>query len=102
MAEARSIDVPDGFPATARFLDGHFEGNPIVPGAVILGRLSAALAENGQRIETIRRMKFTRPLRPDTGFSIVLSPAGTGWRADFRDSDGIFATARLTLASGHV
>lgn len=101
MAEAWSIPVGRGFPAASPCLDGHFPGNPIVPGAMILGRLSAELATRGQRIETVRRMKFLRPLGPDTAFTIDLAPAGPGWKADFRDDSGIFATARLVLAAGH-
>lgn len=88
-----------GFPASSRFLDGHFPGNPIVPGAVILGYLAARLAESGLSILRVNRMKFLRPLLPDTPMEVLLHQRGDAMRVDFRDADGVFATARLVLGS---
>ena len=83
-----------GIPADSRFLDGHFPGNPIVPGAMILGWLADRLAPSGRAIARVDRVKFARPLGPGTPFHVVLK---SGSKAEFRDADGMFAMARLVL-----
>ncbi len=83
-----------GISSESRFLDGHFDGNPIVPGAMILGHLAAWLAPSGKAIGRIDRMKFMRPLRPGVRFEVILKSAS---QAEFWDSDGIFARARLVV-----
>ena len=96
---------PSGFPADSRCLDGHFPGNPIVPGAVILAYLAGRLAETGRALARIERMKFQRVLLPGVPFEVRLtSGAGggaTGDRAEFRDDKGVFATARVVLRAGN-
>ncbi len=87
----------DGFPADSRFLDGHFPGNPIVPGAVILGYLAARLATVDLAIAKVTRMKFTRLLRPEVPVEISVVSAGDKARAEFRDAEGIVASASLVL-----
>lgn len=59
-----------GVPNNAPCLDGHFPGNPIVPGAVLLGMAETALAERGITIARVQRIKFLRPLAPDTSVEI--------------------------------
>ncbi|MCL5776426.1 hypothetical protein M1105_05415 [Limibaculum sp. FT325] len=85
------------FRAESPFLDGHFVGNPIVPGAIILGFLAAGLKERGQRLVNVQRMKFIRPLRPDVSFEVTIGRRGSGLRAEFSDGEGIFATASLVI-----
>lgn len=60
----------DGLPEDALFLDGHFPGNPIVPGAVLIGLASHSLREEGYEITSILRMKFMSPLPPAQPFEI--------------------------------
>lgn len=97
MAEERfSADI--GIPADSRFLDGHFPGNPIVPGAIILTWLADRLSISGRAIARVDRMKFARPLGPETPFEVILK---SGTRAEFRDADGVFALARIVLRSGN-
>lgn len=47
-------------------LPGHFPGNPVVPGVVLLDRVAAAL-ENAAlgRLARIGAVKFLSPLRPE-------------------------------------
>lgn len=47
-------------------LPGHFPGNPVVPGVVVIEHLLAALAQAhpGRTCTGVRRMKFLRLLRP--------------------------------------
>ena len=67
--EARGMIATD-HPALA----GHFPGDPIVPGALILDEvLRAAEQWRGQlRLKSVLSVKFTSPLRPGNTFSINL------------------------------
>ncbi|MEM7057560.1 MAG: hydroxymyristoyl-ACP dehydratase [Pseudomonadota bacterium] len=91
------VDHGPGYSRDRRFFEGHFPGNPIVPGAVLLAQLSADLATQGQRITHVIRMKFVRPLSPDQPFEIELTPAGENWRADFSDAGGPLARAAIKI-----
>jgi 3-hydroxyacyl-[acyl-carrier-protein] dehydratase len=90
-----------GFPAESRCLDGHFPGNPIVPGAVILAYLSARLAGTGRALERVDRMKFQRTLLPGVPFEVRVAPGANADRAEFLDDKGVFATARVVLRHGN-
>ena len=61
-------------------LAGHFPGEPIVPGVVILDEVFAALA--GWRkychLTGIRAVKFVLPLKPEEPFNISLSAVKDG------------------------
>lgn len=53
------FSVHDDHPSLA----GHFPGNPVVPGAVVLDEAVAGLQRsNGARVVEIRRAKFHSPL----------------------------------------
>jgi 3-hydroxymyristoyl/3-hydroxydecanoyl-(acyl carrier protein) dehydratase len=59
-------------------LPGHFPGNPIVPGVVILDEVAAAVAQwrPGFRLRDAPVVKFLRPLLPDQMFVIHLRASG--------------------------
>lgn len=84
-----------GYPASEAFFDGHFPGNAIVPGAMLVAQLAAHLEACDLELRSIARLKFIRPLGPDTHFEILLKRAGDDWHADFRDEIGVFVTARF-------
>lgn len=86
-----------GFPADSLFLEGHFPGNAVVPGAIILGFLAARLAEHDLAIAQVGRMKFRRILRPGVTFEVRVVKGASGASAEFRDAEGIFASASLLL-----
>src|SRR5438067_3373472 len=56
-------------------LAGHFPGNPIVPGVVILEEVAAALSEwrKESRLTEIRAAKFISALKPGQPFTILLT-----------------------------
>jgi 3-hydroxyacyl-[acyl-carrier-protein] dehydratase len=62
-------------PANHPSLPGHFPGEPIVPGVVILDEIAAALNEcdAGARLTGIPTVKFLAPLEPDESLVIMLS-----------------------------
>jgi 3-hydroxyacyl-[acyl-carrier-protein] dehydratase len=59
----RRVSVPGDHPSLA----GHFPGNPIVPGVLLLELVAAAASEGIGRIAIgcVRAVKFAAPLRPD-------------------------------------
>jgi len=60
-------------------LAGHFPGSPVVPGALLLDAVISAAETKGRcRVREVLRMKFHRPLGPDTAFSIRLRPLEGG------------------------
>jgi hypothetical protein len=48
-------------------------------------------------IATVSRMKFIRLLRPNVPIEITVASKGGGVLAEFRDQDGVVASASLTL-----
>lgn len=79
---------------TIEFVDhpslvGHFPGNPIMPGVVlleeVLGACKAALAEH--RVTGLDAVKFYQPVRPGDRFDIVVQQEQSD-RARFRCSAG--------------
>ena len=55
-------------------LAGHFPGNPVVPGVVLLDRVAAALeAWRGQRVAQFPQVKFLLPLLPDQDAELILT-----------------------------
>jgi len=80
---SETLRVPSTHPA----LPGHFPGNPIVPGVVLLDRVAAAIEKSGARLARIGVVKFMTPLKPDE--SATLAIVRDGPRVSFRiDRDG--------------
>ncbi|MBA1149597.1 hypothetical protein H0Z60_21360 [Ectothiorhodospiraceae bacterium WFHF3C12] len=97
----RELQFSDDHPALA----GHFPGNPLVPGVVLLDRVMVEagghLAERDGghwRITQAPAVKFMRPLRP--GEAVTVSFDGSAEKLRFRatltdDPDTIIATGTL-------
>jgi len=82
---SREHEIERIIPADHPSLAGHFPGNPIVPGVVILDEVVDALLQSGQArgLIGIPSVKFTAPLRPGQAF-LMRFGALTGGRVDFR------------------
>jgi 3-hydroxyacyl-[acyl-carrier-protein] dehydratase len=76
---AEPVRIAPNHPA----LPGHFPGNPIVPGVVLLDRIAAAIERLlGKRLAKIAAVKFLAPLKPDESAELRVSCEGT--RVRFR------------------
>lgn len=70
-------------PASHPALPGHFPGQPIVPGVVLLDRIAAAIERAGVgRLARIDAVKFLAPLAPDDRAELTITREGT--RVRFR------------------
>ena len=88
---AATFHVPARHPALA----GHFPGNPIVPGVVILDAVIAAAEQwlgAGFGVQGVSFAKFVAPLRPDETARIDLVFRGS--RLEFSVSRGAIAIAK--------
>lgn len=88
-----------GFPPSSRFFSGHFPGNPVVPGAVVLGHVAAGLAAHALTIRSVKRVKFIRPVPPGVRIETVVEEEDGNARFTVSGPDGILATGRLTLGA---
>ncbi len=58
-------------------LPGHFPGQPVVPGVVLLDRIAAVVADAGKgRFKRIDVVKFLAPLLPDEDAELKVSCDG--------------------------
>lgn len=68
-------------PAEHPSVEGHFPGNPIVPGAVLLDEVLAAIeCARGQPAMawTVKSVKFLRPVRPGDELAVEFTAAPNG------------------------
>jgi 3-hydroxymyristoyl/3-hydroxydecanoyl-(acyl carrier protein) dehydratase len=53
-------------------LPGHFPGDPVVPGVVLLDRVAASVEARGHALRRIAAVKFVAPLRPGEDAELVV------------------------------
>lgn len=84
-------------PADHPSLPGHFPGQPIVPGVVVLDRVLEAIEDAHGPLGLLRlpQVKFAQPLLPGEVADIVLDGGASRWR--FR-----VLRAQTLIASGDV
>jgi 3-hydroxyacyl-[acyl-carrier-protein] dehydratase len=84
----RSLCIDAAHPA----LPGHFPGQPLVPGVVLLEQVALALrAWRGQRLARVVEAKFLAPLLPDETAVIRLASADARVRFEIRRDDTLLA-----------
>ena len=67
MTPAGTFAVPHTHPA----LPGHFPGQPVVPGVVLLDHVAQCIVPPGARLTAIDVVKFTRPVLPDEPVAVM-------------------------------
>lgn len=82
-------------------LAGHFPGNPIVPGTLILQRVIESLRQRhpGSAVGEIVRAKFLHPLKPGEAFSIHYRERADETGFECRMGETILSTGRLKLTT---
>ena len=76
--------IAPGHPA----IPGHFPGNPLVPGVVVLERVAAALKAWRGAVVGKLDAKFVQPLRPGEEATIALEDDGRRVRFEVMRADG--------------
>lgn len=74
MQQSAEIYFASGHPTAA----GHFPSNPIIPGALLLDEVVAAIAGEAGGVVIIRAAKFLQPVRPGERVNLYWQPIASG------------------------
>jgi 3-hydroxymyristoyl/3-hydroxydecanoyl-(acyl carrier protein) dehydratase len=80
-------------------LVGHFPGNPVVPGVVILDKVRLAIQSKqpGFRISHLPNVKFLHPLLPAQQFQIEIEEHQNKYRFSCRTNNSLIAQGEIKL-----
>jgi len=93
------IHVADEVSPAHPALAGHFPGNPIVPGALLLARVAHAAAQAfGAAVAEVPTVKFLAPLRPGERFDVGLDASEAKVRFRVTRGATLIASGTLSLA----
>ena len=91
---------PFRVPAEHPCLPGHFPGEPLVPGVVMLEAVAEALrAWRGERLARIAEAKFVAPLRPGEDAEVRLSEVAGRLRFEIRRGQELLARGMIEGAA---
>ena len=98
MSSPAAIRVPVRIAPTHPSLPGHFPGQPVVPGVVILDAVQQAIEAEAGMLPALRlaQVKFAQPLLPGQDAQILLeSPAPGRWRFRVLRGDALLASGEM-------
>ena len=101
MSEAASTRTPLCIPATHPSLPGHFPGQPVVPGMVILDAVQRAIEAASGELPALKlpQVKFLQPLLPDEDAVIEIdATAPSRWRFRVLRGDALIASGEIAVA----
>ena len=94
MAERARFTVPAGHPC----LPGHFPGEPVVPGVVLLEQVLCALGVPPGAPRELAWVKFQRPLMPGQEAIVRAREAAGQWRFEVRHDGDLLASGVVAAA----
>lgn len=75
-------------PSTSPWFDGHFPGEPVLPGVAQLGMVHDvvnAVLDGKFKIVSVRRIRFKRIVRPEDPLTVIVTPSQReAWTYTFR------------------
>jgi 3-hydroxyacyl-[acyl-carrier-protein] dehydratase len=81
-------------------LPGHFPGQPIVPGVVLLDRLAAEVERSlNMRLRKLPQVKFMRPLKPDESARLTIDYAAPTGRFIIECGDDVVAKGTFEVSA---
>lgn len=95
------ISVEDLVAPDHASLTGHFPGNPVVPGTLILDRVSRAVEARfpGSTLTEVRKVKFLKPLQVGHPYFIRLKAGSKGIDFTCDQYNSQIASGNLILTS---
>ncbi|MEM7120257.1 MAG: hypothetical protein AAF563_03200 [Pseudomonadota bacterium] len=91
--------VAGGVPLDAACVDGHFPGEPVVPGAVLLGYAAGLLSEHGYDLARVRRLKFLQTLAPGCSFTVQIKTGASVTEIVWCAGETVIAQASVDLCA---
>lgn len=101
MSDVASIRAPLCIAPTHPSLPGHFPGQPVVPGVVILDAVHAAIEAEAGPLPCMKlpQVKFVQPLLPDEAAEIVIESTQPGrWRFRVMRGEHLLASGEMSAA----
>ena len=88
-------------PADHPALPGHFPGQPIVPGVVLLDRVIEAIEAGHGPLPPLRlpQVKFLHPLLPGQAAQVCLEGEAPRWRFRVLRGDTVLASGEVVVAA---
>lgn len=98
--EAAHSELELGIEAGNPWFEGHFPGQPILPGVVQIGwavHFAHTLHGLGPAVASLEQVKFKRPIFPNTRITLQLTPSvdGRKLRYEYRDADNTYSSGTL-------